>query len=263
MGLIIYCHKYIMTKCPKSYIGNNFGKSKYLDMFLIAGVEKYYMQLINILTNIINRKVMDDTKDIQEQELSNMNSDNNTADKNAATTDQKAEKKAEKKSKKYGRGKKQSKEDKLKEELKESQEKIAELNDKYLRLYSEFDNYRKRTIKEKADIYKTAGEDVILSIISIIDDFERALKATADTEENRAHREGMELIYNKFKKALEQKGVEEIKAIGEIFDTDLHEALTKVPAPSEDLKSKVLDVIEKGYTMNDKVIRFAKVVVGD
>lgn len=248
-----------MTKCPKSYIGNNFGKSKCLYMFLRVKVEKYYMQLINILTNIINRKVMDDTKDIQEQELSNMNSDNNTADKNAATTDQKAEKK----SKKYGRGKKQSKEDKLKEELKEAQEKIAELNDKYLRLYSEFDNYRKRTIKEKADIYKTAGEDVIISIIGIIDDFERALKATADTEENRAHREGMELIYNKFKKTLEQKGVEEIKAIGEIFDTDLHEALTKVPAPSEDLKSKVLDVIEKGYTMNDKVIRFAKVVVGD
>ncbi len=259
MGPIIYCHKYIMTKCPESYIGNNFGKSKCLGMFLITRRKKHYIQLINILTNIINIKVMDDTKDIQEQELSNMNSDNNTADKNAATADQKAEKK----SKKYGRGKKQSKEDKLKEELKESQEKIAELNDKYLRLYSEFDNYRKRTIKEKADIYKTAGEDVIISIIGIIDDFERAMKATADTEENRAHREGMELIYNKFKKTLEQKGVEEIKAIGEIFDTDLHEALTKVPAPSEDLKSKVLDVIEKGYTMNDKVIRFAKVVVGD
>ncbi len=183
-------------------------------------------------------------------------------DKNTAKAEEKADKKSSK-SRKKTKSKKKSKEEILAEELMEAKEKIAEINDKYLRLYSEFDNFRKRTMKEKAELFKTAGEDVIVSIISIVDDFERALKATENNEENKAHREGIELIYNKFKKILEQKGVKEIEAIGKDFDTDLHEALTKIPAPSEDMKGKVVDAIEKGYTMNDKVIRFAKVVVGD
>jgi len=171
-------------------------------------------------------------------------------------------KEEKKKAKKGFFSKGNSKEDELKESLEVANTKIAEINDKYLRLYSEFDNFRKRTIKEKSDIYKTAGEDVIISIISIIDDFERALQNTEDTEENKAHREGMELIFNKFKKILENKNVKEIEAHGKEFDTDLHEAITQIPAPNEDMVGKVVDVIEKGYHMNDKVIRFAKVVTG-
>jgi molecular chaperone GrpE len=183
-------------------------------------------------------------------------------DKKADNAEQKSEK-TEKPSKKSSRLKKKSKEDILSEELIEAKEKMAEINDKYLRLYSEFDNFRKRTMKEKAELYKTAGEDVIINIISIVDDFERALKATDDSEENKAHKEGLSLIFNKFKRVLEQKGVKEMEATGTDFDTDLHEALTKIPAPTADLKGKVVDVIEKGYTMNEKVIRFAKVVVGE
>ncbi|RLD40304.1 MAG: nucleotide exchange factor GrpE [Bacteroidetes bacterium] len=168
----------------------------------------------------------------------------------------------DKKSKKGFFKKSKSKTDELKEELETANLKISEINDKYLRLYSEFDNFRKRTIKEKSDIYKTAGEDVIVSIISIIDDFERALNNTEDNAENKAHREGLILISNKFKKILESKNVKEIEAMGNEFDTDIHEAITQVPAPSEDLKDKIIDVIEKGYTMNDKVIRFSKVIIG-
>ena len=170
--------------------------------------------------------------------------------------------KDDKKAKKGFFSKGKSKLDEAKEELEKANYKIAEINDKYLRLYSEFDNFRKRTIKEKSDIYKTAGEDVILSIISIVDDFERALKNTEDNDENKAHREGLELIFNKFNKILENKNVIEIDAMGKEFDTDLHEAITQIPSPSEDMKDKVIDVVEKGYTMNDKVIRFAKVVTG-
>lgn len=200
----------------------------------------------------------DEAQDVQNQE--------ETTDIKADETEQKSEEskpKKEKSTKKKSRFKKPTKEDILKEELIESKEKIAETNDKYLRLYSEFDNFRKRTMKEKVELFKTAGEDVIVSIISIIDDFERALEVIIDNEENKAHKEGLELIYNKFKRIIEQKGVKEIEAVGTVFDTDLHEALTKIPSPSEDMKGKVIDVIEKGYTMNDKVIRFAKVVVGD
>lgn len=155
-----------------------------------------------------------------------------------------------------------SSKDKSQEVIQDLNQKLIEANDKYLRLYSEFDNFRKRTIKEKADMYKTAGQDVIVSVIGTVDDFERALKITDKGEENKAHREGLELIYNKFIKTLEQKGVKEIDALGKDFDTDMHEALTQIPAPTPDLKGKVIDVIEKGYMISDKVIRFAKVVVG-
>ncbi len=209
---------------------------------------------------------MSDKKDIKDEDLKNSQVKEEMAAKKANKSEDKAEDKKDLKSsktKKKGRTKKKSKEEILKEELIEAKEKIAEINDKYLRLYSEFDNFRKRTMKEKAELFKTAGEDVIVSIISIVDDFERALKATDTSEENKAHREGIELIYNRFKKILEQKNVKEIEAVGKEFDTDLHEALTKIPAPTEDMKGKVIDVIEKGYSMNDKIIRYAKVVVGD
>ena len=180
------------------------------------------------------------------------------------TVEQK-ENKADKKSKKSkkSKAKKETKEQKLQRELDELNEKYAQLNDDYLRLFSEFDNFRKRKNKEITDLYATAGEKMVLAILPTIDDFERALQHIGDSEEAQAHREGLELIYNKFLNILKQNQVEEIDAKGKDFDTDYHEAITRFPAPSEDMKGKVVDVTEKGYTMGDKVIRYAKVVVGE
>jgi molecular chaperone GrpE len=140
--------------------------------------------------------------------------------------------------------------------------KIAELNDKYLRLYSEFDNYRKRTIKEKSDIIRSAGEDVFKVFIPTIDDFERAIKVNETVEEVAPIKEGMVLIYQKLKSSYTHKGLEAMESIGKPFDADFMESITSIPAPSEDMKGKVIDEVEKGYKLGDKVIRFAKVVVG-
>ena len=148
------------------------------------------------------------------------------------------------------------------EGVKDWQAAYNELNDKYLRLYSEFDNYRKRTIKEKADLNKLAGEEIFKAILPVIDDFERALKSMESAQEITAVKEGVNLIYSKFKNSLTSKGLESIESIGQVFDSDLHEALTNIPAPSEDLKGKVVDEIERCYKLHGKVIRYAKVVVG-
>ncbi|MCK4678304.1 MAG: nucleotide exchange factor GrpE [Bacteroidales bacterium] len=144
-----------------------------------------------------------------------------------------------------------------------AQEKLDDLNDKYLRLYSEFDNYRKRTAKEKQELYKTAAEGLMVDLLPILDDFERAIKSSEETDNISAIREGEKLIYNKFKNTLVQKGLEEIDAIGKVFDTDHHEAVTKFKAPSKDMVGKVIDQTEKGYQLNGKVIRYAKVVIGN
>lgn len=144
----------------------------------------------------------------------------------------------------------------------EYQAKINELNDKYLRLYSEFDNYRKRTAKEKMEFMKTAGEDVFKALLPILDDFERAIKSNTEIKDIEAVKEGFNLIYNKLKNSLTQKGLEEMNSTGETFNADIHEAITNVPAPSEDMKGKVVDELEKGYSLNGKIIRFAKVVIG-
>ncbi len=149
------------------------------------------------------------------------------------------------------------------DKIAEMQAKVDELNDKYLRLYSEFDNYRKRTAKEKIDLFQNAGENIFNSLLPIIDDFERAIKSNADITDVKIISDGVNLIYNKFKNTLIQKGLEEMKSIGEPFNTDLHEAITNVPAPSENLKGKVIEELDKGYTLNGKVIRFAKVVIGN
>lgn len=141
------------------------------------------------------------------------------------------------------------------------QQKINELNDKYLRLYSEFDNYRKRVIKEKIDLSKTASEDVITALLTVLDDFERALQILP-VDDNDPNKQGISLIFNKFKSILSQKGLSEIKSMEEKFDTDFHEAIANIPAPAEELKNKIIDVTQKGYMLNGKVIRFAKVVVG-
>jgi molecular chaperone GrpE len=140
---------------------------------------------------------------------------------------------------------------------------IIELNDKYLRLYSEFDNYRKRTIKEKIEFSKTASTDVILSILPVLDDFERAINAfEISAESTDAVKHGIILIFSKFINILSQQGLQQMKTVGEEFSTDFHEAITNIPAPSPEQKGRVLDEIEKGYILNGKVIRFAKVVVG-
>lgn len=159
--------------------------------------------------------------------------------------------------------KKKSKKDKDADKVAELEKQVEAMNDKYLRLSAEFDNYRRRTLKEKMELTKTAGESILVNILPVIDDFERAISSMEQGLESAAVKDGVELIYGKFKEFLNQNGVKEIEANGTEFDTDLHEALTKIPAPSDDLKGKVVDVIQKGYVLNDKVIRFAKVVVGE
>jgi len=149
-----------------------------------------------------------------------------------------------------------STEDKLKEEL--GQEK-----DKFLRLFAEFENYKKRTSKERIELFKTAGKDVMVSILPVLDDFERALLHIEDDKEAEELRKGVMLIYQKLLTTLGQKGLTamEVKQ-GDVFDSEIHQAVTQIPAPSEDLKGKIIDVVEKGYTLGDTVIRFPKVVIG-
>ena len=169
----------------------------------------------------------------------------------------------DKKEKKSFFGKKVTKEDRLKGELEKLYKEKNELNDKFLRIYSEFENYKKRTNKEKLDLITTASEKVILGLLPIIDDFERAIQANQNTENVEAVKEGFELIYNKIKGLFKQFEVEEIAAAGEPFDTDFHEAITYFPATSEEDKGKVFDVTQKGYKIKNKVIRFAKVVIAN
>ncbi len=142
------------------------------------------------------------------------------------------------------------------------EEKYAELNDKFLRLYSEFDNYRKRTNKEKLELISTASSGVIKDLVAVLDDFERAITNNETVEDTSALKEGFNLIHNKLKGILETKGLKPMISKGEVFDSELHEAIANIPAPTEDLKGKIVDDVEKGYYIHDKVIRYAKVVVG-
>lgn len=150
-----------------------------------------------------------------------------------------------------------------KKKLEETQIQLAEMHDRYIRLTAEFDNYRKRTLKEKMDLVKTGGEQVILNLLPMIDNLERAMVSIRETKDSEALKEGIELIYGKFKEFLAQNGVKEVDSLKAEFDTDVHEAITKIPAPEPELKGKVVDVIERGYYLHDKVVRFAKVVVGE
>ncbi len=154
-------------------------------------------------------------------------------------------------------------EEKLAQELEKSQKQIEEQKDKYLRLSAEFDNYRKRTMKEKAELILNGGEKSISSILPIVDDFERALKNMETATDVAAVKEGVELIYNKFMAILGQNGVKVIETKEQPLDTDYHEAIAVIPAPNETLKGKILDCVQNGYVLNDKVIRHAKVVVGE
>ncbi len=140
---------------------------------------------------------------------------------------------------------------------------VADLKDKYLRLYSDFENYRKRTAKERLDLITTASEDMLRDLIPVVDDFERAFKANEKEEDALKVREGNQLIFHKLLRILESKGLKPMNdLVGKPFDADTQEAITQIPAPSEEMKGKVIDVIEKGYTLGDKVVRFAKVVTG-
>ena len=144
-----------------------------------------------------------------------------------------------------------------------AEELLAQEKDRYIRLYAEFENYKKRTSKEKMEFFQYANQEMMVSMLGVLDDFERALKENAKNG-NEADHQGVELIYNKFKNKLVEKGLKtmEVRA-GDNFNVEFHEAITQIPAPTEDLKGKIVDVIETGYTLSDKVIRFAKVVTGN
>ena len=157
----------------------------------------------------------------------------------------------------------QTQEEELEKELEKAQEEIEEQKDKYLRLSAEFDNYRKRTMKEKAELILNGGEKSLSSILPVVDDFERAIKTMETATDVNAVKEGVELIYNKFMAVLAQNGVKVIETKDQPLDTDYHEAIAVIPAPSEAQKGKILDCVQTGYTLNDKVLRHAKVVVGE
>lgn len=140
---------------------------------------------------------------------------------------------------------------------------LDEMRDKYIRLSAEFDNYRKRTIREKADMLKFASEDTLRDMLPVVDDLERAAQAVETASEVEALKQGIALIIGKFHEFMKAKGVREIECLGQALDTDLHEAISKIPAPEPEQKGKIIDVVQKGYTINDKVMRFAKVVVAD
>jgi molecular chaperone GrpE len=172
------------------------------------------------------------------------------------------EKKVKQEKASVSKEKKKTKKPAAQKKLEELQEKYDELSDKYMRLYSEFDNYRKRTAKERIDLQKSASKEVILDILPVVDDLERAIQSFEEHHLSEEAKKGIELIYNKLLNILQQKGLREIAAKEQPFDTDFHEAITNIPAPTKELKGKIVDVIQKGYTLNDKVIRYAKVVVG-
>ncbi|MBE0649305.1 MAG: nucleotide exchange factor GrpE [Bacteroidales bacterium] len=171
---------------------------------------------------------------------------------NEDTESEMSSKKEDKKLKKSGSQKK----------IKELEDKLEEQNDKYLRLYSEFDNYRKRTIKERIELQMSASKELILETLAVVDDLERAIQFFEDHKLSQEAKQGIQLIYNKMMNILKQKGLETIEVQSKEFDTDFMEAITNIPAPTEDMKGKVVDVIQKGYLLNGKILRFAKVVVG-
>jgi molecular chaperone GrpE len=176
---------------------------------------------------------------------------------NGAVADDK-DKKEDKQESKKDRKKKCDKHSEAEEKVQELGEKLAEVNDKYLRIYSEYENYRKRTNAEKADLILNGGKDVIKAILPVLDDLERALSTMGEDD---SHRQGVQLILNKLQQILQQKGLKAIDAKGAKFDENLHEAVTQFPAAEESQKGTVIDVVEKGYFLNDKVLRYAKVVV--
>jgi molecular chaperone GrpE len=213
--------------------------------------EKRFGRIFVILWRITYNQMK--SKDMSEEKVEYTNQEEiNMADEKSLPDD-----KSKKKSKKVI-GK-----DKSAEKIEELENIIAQKNDQFLRLQAEFDNYRKRTLKEKMELTKTAGESILVNILPVIDDFERALKSMETATDLNPVKEGVELIFKRFSDFVKQNGVKEIDAFEKVLDTDQHEAITKIPAPTEELKGKIVDVVQKGYMLNDKVIRFAKVVIGE
>jgi len=198
------------------------------------------------------------SKDRKELEEEQLNAENQAAENTDECPVEETEQKKDGKKHRDKHDKHASKHDDQTEKLQELGEKLAETNDKYVRLYSEYENYRKRTTAEKAELIINGGKDTIKAILPVVDDMERALQAMSDEE---SAKEGVQLIYNKLMNILGQKGLKPIEAKGEKFDENLHEAITQFPAADESQKGTVVDVVEKGYYLNDKVLRYAKVVV--
>ncbi len=171
----------------------------------------------------------------------------------------KVEKKPKKKRALRGNAKKVAELEELKTEL---EQEVGELKDKFIRQTAEFDNYKKRTARERVDLFKNAAQETIGSLLPVLDDFDRAIQAGESDDTIEPVSEGMKMIYNRLKTTLGQKGLKAMETTGETFDPELHEALTEIPAPSEEMKGKIIDTIEKGYYLNDKIIRYARVVVG-
>ena len=192
----------------------------------------------------------DDKAQVNEQQ------ENETPDMTASQEESASGKKETKKEKAH-------KKSKVEEQLEKAEGEVLDLKDKHIRLQAEFDNYRKRTLKERMELLKTASESLLVGILPVIDDFDRAIQTLNAIEDESPVKEGVRLIYNKFQEFLKQNGVKEIEAKDQVFDTDLHEAITTFPAPTEDLKGKIIDVVQKGYYLNDKVIRHSKVVIGE
>ncbi len=188
----------------------------------------------------------------------NLDTDNTsvTQEDSTATND------AEQPEKKEKKGKKMSKTEKLQAENEELTIQVAELKDKHLRLFAEFDNFKKRNVKEKLEMMSSAARDTLSALLPVLDDFDRAKKNAEDESSTEPFSEGVMLVYNKLHNTLKNKGLQPMESTGEVFDPELHEAITEIPAPTEDMKGKVIDTIETGYLLNDKIIRYAKVVVG-
>lgn len=213
--------------------------------------------------NKVDNPNVEETKENAEVISENADNINANTEQNVSVNEPDGEPQPSKEKGKSFFGKKNAKDEKLKAQVEQLEQEKAELNDRFLRLFSEFDNYKKRTAKEKLDMIGTASEQVILSILPVIDDFERAIAANKDVSDLQSVKNGFELIYQKLLQVLKRFSVEEIPAKGEKFDTDFHEAITHFPAQSEEEKGIVMDVTEKGYKMKDKVIRYSKVVVAN
>ncbi len=205
----------------------------------------------------------DKKEEVVTEEEVNQPSEKTTDNTKAKKRDKAEPKDSKKKTSKKKKSSTSSELEKKDKEIEDMRYKLSDINDKYMRLSAEFDNYRKRTLKEKTELFKTAGGDVLSDILPVVDDFERALQSMDNAENVDAVKDGVNLIFTKFKEFIKAKGIVEIDAMHKDFDTDLHEALTKSPAPKKKLKGKVVDVIQKGYKIDDKVIRYAKVVVGE
>ncbi len=201
----------------------------------------------------------------EEQQTQNKQQTENQKEEQEKTEGQEASVEQEEKQKEAKESDKEKKKSEKATEKQEKtdQEKLQEMQDKYLRLTAEYDNYRKRTLKEKMELTKSAGEDILNGLLPVMDDFERALQSIDDSDDLEAVKKGIHLIYSKFKDFMKQNGVKEIEAKEQEFDTDKHEAVSKIPAPSEELKGKVVDVVQKGYYLNDKILRYSKVVIGE